>query len=202
MQKNHLKIYSFFSSIDYFCHFIAKIFLFLLLGFFTLLLLVFAVYMGDLFINTMTGNSKKPLFGAYVVMSGSMVPTIQVKDGIVVRRVENDQYDVGDVITFLPVDNRYGNATITHRIIDKRQVDGDESIYITKGDHNSKVDSSVVKTRDIYGKVLFRIPKIGYVQDFLARPSNYFICLLGFSLLFIMYQAGKVFVLFMKERVF
>ena len=76
-------------------HFIARAFLIGFLGvlFCTLTLLV--LYVGDLFINVMSGNSKKPLFGAYVIMSGSMVPTIQVKDGIVVRRVANDSYQVG-----------------------------------------------------------------------------------------------------------
>ena len=156
--------------------------------------------MGDLLINTLSGNSKKPLFGAYVIMSGSMVPTIQIKDGIIIQRGRNNHYEVGDIITFTSSDTRYEKATITHRIVGKKETYDGEYLYTTKGDHNRKIDDISVKESDIYGKVLFTIPRIGYLQDFFAKPCNYFSCLLVFTLLFIAYQGCKIFLIFMKEK--
>ena len=194
---NQKNILSFINGIF---HFVAKACLFSVLGFFFTFILIMLVYMGDLFVNTMTGNSKKPLFGVYVVMSGSMTPSIMVKDGIIVKRVDHDNYQVGDVITFSPVDSRYEGTTITHRIIEKESINSEESVYTTKGDHNIVKDSSGVKTESIYGKVLFKIPKIGYVQDFFLKPSNYFACLLGIALLAIIYYGGRILILLFKDK--
>ncbi len=201
MNKCFQSVYCIFYSIENIFHFIAKFLLITFLVLLSGLLLILFIYMSDSFINDMTGNSKKPLFGAYVVMSGSMDPVIQIKDGIFIRRVDNNHYNIGDIITFLPVDSRYGKATITHRVVEKRQIDDGKYVYKTKGDHNTKMDSDTVLSENIYGKVLFKIPKIGYVQDFLAKPSNYFSCLLVFALLFIIYHTGKILLLFVKEKI-
>ena len=69
-----------------------------------LVLLLFTyliIYFGDQFLGVKTGKNKMPMFGAYVIVSPSMIPTINVNDGIVVQRVERENnLQVGDVITF------------------------------------------------------------------------------------------------------
>ena len=181
-------------------HFITKFLLYFLFVVILGIIVFLIVYMGDLFVHTLRGDTEKPLFGAYVIMSGSMTPSINVMDGIVVKRVDHDEYEVGDIITFVSQDSRYEGATITHRIVEKRVVDSEESIYTTKGDHNPIIDSSPVKTDAIYGKVLFKIPKIGYVKDFFLKPTNYFACLLGIALLFMICQGGYILLLLWKEK--
>ena len=181
-------------------HFITQVVLMFVLSVVFLLVTFLFIYMGDLFINSMKGNMKKPLFGTYVIMSGSMDPTIQVKDGIVIKRVDNDQYKIGDIITFESNNEHYKGSTITHRIIGKQEGQNGESFYVTKGDHNISKDSTLVPTSSIYGKVLFKISKIGYVQDFFTNPVHIFTCLLTVSLMFLLYYGVRILYLFVRKR--
>ena len=147
------------------------------------ILFLFFLYFGDLVINSITNTHKNPLFGVYIIASKSMVPTLNFQDGIFIKR-SHSGYQVGDVITFSS-ESYYEGKPITHRIIEKKK-NKKEPIYITKGDNNSSVDPIEVREKDIYGKVLFRIPKLGYVQDFFSSFSFYlvliFLVLFGFLL--------------------
>ena len=88
------------------------LFIFLLLIGGTLLL-----YIADIKIRAMKGDYSAPAFNAYVVMSGSMLPTIQVKDIVVTKKVPEEKLEVGDIITFISPDTRFGGISVTHRII-------------------------------------------------------------------------------------
>lgn len=115
------------------------------------------------------------MFGAYVVVSPSMVPTINVNDGIIIYRVnEEKMLNVGDVITFSSNDIDYEGLTVTHRIVGKQTVQSGELVYRTKGDNNVVEDSALVKFSDIYGKVVMKVPMIGYVYNFLKKPVGFF----------------------------
>lgn len=162
---------------------------------FFIIVLVFLVglYFVDSIINVNRNDSlKKPLFGAYIIVSQSMVPTIKVNDAIVVKRIDNDDYKVGDVITFSSSDINYKGLNVTHRIVKKEIVSENSSIYTTKGDNNPIVDSSLVSTNAIYGKVLFRIPRVGNVKDFFSKPANCFATLLIPSVVFIFYEIIRI----------
>lgn len=90
-------------------------------------------------------------FCAYVVMSGSMEPTIPTGSIVVVdgRKKERKQ---GDVITY-----RRGNMVVTHRIVEKR-----EEGYCTKGDSNEEEDTGIVSEGQVIGNVITVLPWIGY----------------------------------------
>ena len=106
----------------------------------------------------------------YISRKNGKYSTIMINDAIVIKRVDNDKYKIGDIITFISSDSNYKGLTITHRVVDKLAVGEKNSIYTTKGDNNRVIDPATVSTRDIYGKVLFKIPKIGYMQDFFSKP--------------------------------
>ena len=101
-------------------------------------------------------------FSTLTVTTGSMEPTLQVGDIIVINKT-ND-YKLGDVITFLPE----GDTTpTTHRIIQYGEVDG---TYITKGDNPSNSqDSDPVKNDQIFGEMVIHLPVlgmfVGWVKD-------------------------------------
>lgn len=99
-------------------------------------------------------------FRTYTVLSGSMKPKINPGDIVVVTNKVKDNLDKDDIITFKEDKN-----VITHRIVDIN-----ENGYITKGDNNNSIDSVIVSSADVIGKVLFHIPKVGYIVEFLARP--------------------------------
>ncbi len=90
----------FLYKIQYLSYFVARAFLLAIFGLLILLALFFTIYFADLFINVKSGNYKNPIFGGYVIVSPSMVPTININDAIVIKRSSNNQYNVGDIISF------------------------------------------------------------------------------------------------------
>ena len=186
-----------FNKVTYMSHFVLRAFLIsllcLLLGFG----LIMFVYLGDMLIQ-----GKSPLFSTYVIVTPSMVPTIKVDDAIVIKRVDNDSYKVGDIITFASKDTNYEGLAVTHRIVDKQTIDNKTSIYTTKGDNNKLIDPVSVKTDAIYGKVLFKVPKVGKIQEFFSHPANYLYCLLIPALIFLTYDVTKIFIMISKKKKF
>jgi len=118
--------------------------------------------------NTNTGG----FLSAYVIVSGSMRPTIEVNDAIVVKKMNPENIEIGDVITFTSSDSRYSGMTITHRVVGKVRKNG--NLYFrTKGDNNDVSDSSLVSYKNVYGKVVAMIPKLGYLQKFIVTPLGF-----------------------------
>ena len=110
-----------------------------------------------------TGNIK-----FFVVQSGSMEPVIKM-GSVVMIKPEND-YKVGDIITF----GRYSRlkAPTTHRIYQIEDNEG-EPFYVTKGDANNAPDFRKIKKSQILGKVVFSIPYVGYAVDFAKKPLGF-----------------------------
>ena len=174
-------------------HFVAKIFLYSILVILILVALAFMLYFVDMQVNAKKGIDKQPLFGAYIIISPSMVPTINVYDAIVIKREEPDELEVGDIITFLSSDSRYSGLTITHRIVGIEKSKTGELYFRTKGDNNNTEDSSLVKGADIYGKVMLRIPKIGYIQALLTNAIGWVLLVVVPCLGVVIYDIIKIF---------
>lgn len=154
---------------------------------------VMAVCWGDAIYNSSKGISKSPLLNAYVIVTESMVPTINVNDAIIVKRVKNNTLDIGDIITFSSNDIYFNGLTVTHRIVGKKlDVDGNY-IYRTKGDNNSLEDTALVDLDNIYGKVVLRLPKIGYVQGFVSTPLGFVLSILIPVLMVVYYEAWRIY---------
>jgi len=164
------------------------IFIWLLLIGGTLLL-----YVADIKIREMQGDYTPPDFNAYVVETGSMLPEIQIKDVVLTKKVESDKLKIGDVITFISADPRLSNITVTHRIIDifEDPLTG-ELKYQTKGDNNNTADSTLAPEYNILGKVILKIPKLGFLQDFLVDMSGWIYVILLPCLAIISYDIMKL----------
>ena len=117
-----------------------------------------------LFLIVMSTVSKKTdILGRrlYVIMSGSMEPTIMTKQAIITEEVNDPQ--VGDVIAFGKDD-----FITVHRII-KVYTEGDKVLYQTKGDNNNAEDKEVVSKDIIKGKVKYILPGVGETILFLQQ---------------------------------
>ena len=144
---------------------------------FILLLLIGAtllIYVVDIKIKESRGEVAHPKFNAYVVLTGSMVPEILVNDVVVTKRVETESLKVGDIITFISTDKRFSGIVITHRInqIFVDPVTGEYS-FETKGDANNTADFTHAKASNVLGKVVLKIPKLGYIQYFVATKGGW-----------------------------
>lgn len=151
------------------------------------------LYVADIKIRAAKGDYTAPVFNAYVVLSGSMLPEIAVKDIVVTKKVPAEKLEVGDVITFIAPDSRFGGISITHRIIEKMY---DESIgsytYRTQGDNNNIADAALVPNANVLGKVILKLPKLGYIQDLLASKGGLIFVVLIPSLVILSYDIMKI----------
>lgn len=120
----------------------------------------------------------------FSVNSGSMAPAIRTGSLVFIRPSEN--YEVNDVITYAGKRDR--NNTTTHRI---HEISVDEDIgvttYRTKGDANEDPDNTLVNESQIIGKVIFKVPLLGYVSAF-AKTQMGFIFLIVIPATLIVYS--------------
>ncbi|MFW5948181.1 MAG: signal peptidase I [Halolamina sp.] len=100
---------------------------------------------------------------SYVVLSGSMQPTIEAGDVVVVAETPPDRIESGDVMAF---DRTEGDdKRTTHRVIEVVERDG-ERYFRTKGDANEEPDTHLVPADAVIGTIQFTIPEVGRLFSF------------------------------------
>ncbi len=114
------------------------------------------------------------------VISGSMEPTIEVGDLIVIDTLDKD-YKENDIVTFY--DNE--SSFVTHRII---SINKDE--IITKGDNNDSEDG-VIKSEQIVGKYKFKIKGLGKIMAVIKKPITMILILIVGVLFCIFFSLDK-----------
>lgn len=137
-----------------------------------------------------TGNFK-----VMIVQSGSMEPAIHTGSIVVSKPV--GEYKVGDVITF--GDNSRDQTPTTHRIVEIKNDNGSLS-YVTKGDANNASDKNEVRSSNIIGKVWFSIPFVGYVIDFVKKPTGFILVVIVPALLVISDEIRKIWLEFRRLK--
>lgn len=142
-----------------------------------ILLLPLLIYNVTLIFKSIIKPNKTPdFFGykTYVIVSGSMEPNLKIGDIVVVKKVNENELNVGDIISF-----RQGQNVVTHRISQIKYEYG-ERIYITKGDNNNTEDNGSIDYSYIEGKVINNIRKAGKVVIFFQGKLSIIIIVLFF----------------------
>lgn len=119
----------------------------------------------------------------YVVSSGSMIPNLNIYDIIIVQgNTPFEDIKIGDIIVFnRPVSH---DMVIVHRVAEI--LDNNPLTIRTKGDANPGsipgTDFPITK-QDYIGKVVYVIPKIGFISKILEPPINYIliVIIIGFA---------------------
>ena len=105
-------------------------------------------------------------YGAAVVLTGSMEPTIMADDLIIVAKKAD--YAVDEVVVY-----QSGSILVVHRIIDIT-----DGMVTTQGDANSAADEAVEMTA-IKGKVIATVPMLGNLARLLKTPAATIVLLAG-----------------------
>ena len=103
---------------------------------------------------------------ALTVLTGSMVPTYDPGDVVVVRGVQDaaHEVEVGDVVTFQPVPD--DPALVTHRVVEK-VVSTRGTTFVTRGDANGADDDPLVPEQ-VKGVALYHVPWVGHLSLWLG----------------------------------
>ncbi|MBE6968385.1 MAG: signal peptidase I [Ruminococcaceae bacterium] len=126
-------------------------------------------------INLYTWNAKSLMgnalpmpmgYGAAIVLTGSMEPTIMEDDLILVAK--KPVYAVGDIVVY-----QSGNILVVHRIVDIA-----DGLITTRGDAN-QADDAPVEASAIKGKVISIIPWMGSLARILKTPAATIILLVA-----------------------
>ena len=127
-----------------------------------LIILIGLVLLGTIY-NTIQvkilHKNKADFFGftTFEVQTGSMAPTINASDLIIVQK--SDKAEIKDIITY-----EHNGEYITHRVVDAYKDN-----YVTKGDANNSKDEPISKEQ-IVGKVVKIIPGFGILRKTILNP--------------------------------
>ena len=133
-------------------------------------------------------NTESPYL---VVSSGSMRPTLEVGDLIIVKRIDPSQlnygFSNGDIIVFKdPSDPK---ELIVHRLKEITFRNG-EYYFVTHGDANPPYSEEKFTEKNYVGKVIARVPFIGHISLFTHTQEGFYffafliICLIIVFMLF------------------
>lgn len=159
--------------------------------FIVLLLIIGVLIFYIVRVNFLASNDKlgDVKINVYTILTQSMYPTIKAGDVIVTYKEDNNRYNTGDIITFTSENNN--GMTITHRVNEVFMVNNEYS-YRTKGDNNNTPDSEIVKSDKILGRVVFKVPKAGFIQQFLISETGWIVAVVLPALGIVIYDILKV----------
>ena len=120
----------------------------------TLVMIVIIVFAGILVVPKFLG------YRSYVVLTGSMEPTIHTGALAFVKPAKPSEVENGDIITFY----LQGDTIATHRAL---EVHEETQSFMTKGDANNTVDFSETPFSSLIGIFAFSIPYLGFVSQFM-----------------------------------
>lgn len=120
-----------------------------------------------------------------VVLSGSMSPAYPVGSVIYIQKQLG--YNLHDAITF----KNTAGENVTHRITNI-EFDDKGTTYTTKGDANNTVDSVVVPSANVTGRVFLYIPYLGRAIALFGTLQGFIIFIICPSLILIGYELWNI----------
>ena len=148
-------------------------------------------------------NDDRSVLGykAFIVTSGSMAATDFAEgDLILVKEVDVDALEVGDIITFQSQDPKLAGQRVTHKIRSINYDDKGNKTFTTYGTTTDSNDPVEVSPAFVHGKYVGKIAGAGTFFGFLKTPPGYVLCILLPFLLLIGVQGVNVFRLFRKYK--
>lgn len=137
------------------------------------------------------GMKFEPKYSLYTIISTSMEPNIKVYDVVFDKKVNPSDIKEGDIITFISSSTLSEGMTVTHRVIGIVETESGLKFRV-QGDNNSTPDSSLVDSRNILGRVLFKIPQLGRIQFLIQSRGGWLFALLIPALCVVIYDIIKV----------
>jgi len=108
-------------------------------------------------------------FSLLRVLTDSMEPEIPAQSMLLVKAVDPQTLEIGDVITFFSSDPTLSGALNTHRIV-RIETPHSNLQFVTKGDTNESEDPQLVPASQVVGKVLRVSPIFGKAVGLLSTP--------------------------------
>lgn len=157
------------------------------------------------FITMRSANSEDATFFGYkpyIVLSDSMKDTFAVGDVVLIKTVQPEELQPGDIVSFKSIDpNNYG-MIVTHKI---REITtyNQQPAFVTYGTTTGVDDSYPVPYSQVLGKYVVTLHGLGNFFEFLKTPTGYVCIVLIPFLLLILWQAVnfiRILIKYKKEK--
>lgn len=125
-----------------------------------------------------------------IVLSGSMSPSINAGDVVVTQEQPSSNIITGNIITFQESGNQ--DKLITHRVVNISKKNN-TLFFQTKGDANQDTDQRLVSENELVGKVIFTIPYLGYLPNFVKSPIGFLLLIIIPGVLLITSESHKIY---------
>lgn len=132
-----------------------------------LMLFLFVITNLFLYMSSRLNADRMPGAGSWrvlAVLTGSMSPTVNAGDMVIVREYGEQQPAIGEIVTYWQDEN--SRSLTTHRVVNRM----DNGYLQTKGDANQGADGGWTHSERIVGKVVGRIPYAAAIQAGLQKP--------------------------------
>lgn len=150
-----------------------------------LILLIALICIVSILQSTLFQNKNILGYHTYVIASNSMYPVLKYGDVVLVKEIDFNTINKGDIITYYGKEGEVKDKIITHEVIDILK-ENDTTVLKTKGRANTGVDPYVYKDQ-VYGKFVYRFTLLSLLSKIIRDKIGFVICILiPFSILFIL----------------
>ena len=121
-------------------------------------------------------NNKESFFGYRIfrVQTGSMIPTYNIGDVILVKEKDIDKIKVGDDVTYKGESGSVKGLLVTHRVIDIEEVEGKKAFH-TQGIANN-LEDPIVYGNQINGVVQTKLYILSLICLLLNNKYVFYFC--------------------------
>ena len=129
-------------------------------------------------------------YGVYTVVTGSMDPTLKVKDMILSKKVDPESLNIGDIVVYNGTEGSFSGKIVTHRIIKKEKRDNG-LYFITKGDAN-QIEDKEINSNQILGKYAFKLKLLSIVSHIINNTYGFFFVIFVPFIIFVFYEVISI----------
>lgn len=114
-------------------------------------------------------SNQHNLFGyrVYIVASGSMIPTYNIGDTLLIKEMDASNIKKGDAVTYIGDDVGIDGMIITHQVQEVEMDEDGKYYFHTKGIANN-IEDPIVSEEQVLGKVVYRF----FLLSFIGRITT------------------------------
>ncbi len=114
-------------------------------------------------------SNQHNLFGyrVYIVASGSMIPTYNIGDTLLIKEMDASNIKKGDAVTYIGDDVGIDGMIITHQVQEVEMGEDGKYYFHTKGIANN-IEDPIVSEEQVLGKVIYRF----FLLSFIGRITT------------------------------
>lgn len=135
-----------------------------------IIIAILVLYIAFLLVQRLSNNNSVMGYRVFTIITGSMEPTIEVGDVILVADISAEDLKVDDIITYKSTASDSEGMLITHRIIDINEEDG---MITTKGDAND-VEDQPITSEQVYGKMTYKFVLISLLTKIIRNKFGFY----------------------------